>query len=104
MYTVRYIAEKISGRVIGNKEKEISEICSPEDITKDSIVFIKDKRMYDTIEKGIKPLCVVVDFEPDTSTGLDYIVIKTEDKEEAFIKLLSLFEEKELSESTKNDL
>ena len=85
MYTVVYIAEKIGGRVIGKKEKEISEICSPEDITKDSIVFIKDKRMYDTIEKGIKPLCVVVDFEPDTSTGFDYIVIKTEDEEEAFI-------------------
>ncbi len=46
MYTVGYVAEKIGGRVIGNKEKEVSEICSPEDITKDSIVFIKDNQAF----------------------------------------------------------
>ncbi|UCB45127.1 MAG: UDP-3-O-(3-hydroxymyristoyl)glucosamine N-acyltransferase [Spirochaetota bacterium] len=96
MYTVGYIAEKISGRVVGNEKKEISEICSPENIKKDSIVFIKDKRMYDSVEQGIKSLCVVVDFEPVAKTGFDYIVVKSEQKDQVFIKLLSLFEEKEL--------
>jgi UDP-3-O-[3-hydroxymyristoyl] glucosamine N-acyltransferase len=95
MYTVGYIAEKIGGRVVGNDKKEISEICSPEEIKKDSVVFIKDRRMYDSLETDIKSLCIVTDFEPDVKKGFEYIIVKSENKDQVFIRLLSLFEDKE---------
>jgi UDP-3-O-[3-hydroxymyristoyl] glucosamine N-acyltransferase len=94
MYTIGHIAEKIGGRIIGRKDEKVSDICSPEEVKRNSVVFIKDKRRFDEMDKAVKPLCVVVDFEPDTSTGFDYIVVKSEDKDQAFIKLLTLFEEK----------
>jgi UDP-3-O-[3-hydroxymyristoyl] glucosamine N-acyltransferase len=99
MYTAGSIAKAIGGRVIGNKDREINALCSPDSVKPGSVVFIRDERVHAGLDKGVKPLCLVVDFEPDFKTGedkgLDYIVVDSQKMDEAFIMLLSLFEKKE---------
>jgi UDP-3-O-[3-hydroxymyristoyl] glucosamine N-acyltransferase len=92
MYTVAEIAEKIGGTVFGDPKAKVESVCIPEELMPGSIVFIKDRRRFDEMAKSVKPLCVVVDFEPDMSSGFDYIVIAEDRNEKAFITLLSLFQ------------
>lgn len=91
MYTVEEIAEKLGGSIIGDSKAKVKSVSTPESPTPGSIVFIKERGRFDGVDRSVKPLCVVVDFEPETSTGFDYIVIQEKRKEEAFIELLSLF-------------
>lgn len=91
-YTIGYIAEKIGGRVIGNADRLISSMSPVENIRSDSLVFLKSRRALDLIDGDMERLCVVVDFEPDTKGGRDYIVIDPKKKDEAFIRLLTLFD------------
>jgi len=94
MYTIGFIAEQIGGRVIGNSDRKIGFISPMDDIESGSIVFIKDKRNLKMLSDDVESLCVIVDFEPEEGTNLDYIVIEPDMKDAAFIKLLSLFESK----------
>jgi UDP-3-O-[3-hydroxymyristoyl] glucosamine N-acyltransferase len=91
MYTVGKIAEKVGGSVKGDAKSEVRAICTPEELIPGSVVFIKKKKWYDEMEKSVKPLCVVVDFEPDPVTGFEFVVIQKERQEEAFIALLEMF-------------
>jgi UDP-3-O-[3-hydroxymyristoyl] glucosamine N-acyltransferase len=93
MYTVDFIAQQIAGRVIGEGERKIERICPPDNITDGSIVFIKEKRRYEKLEKKNDAGCFIVDFEPSEREKSTFIVITPGLKEAAFIKLLSLFEE-----------
>ena len=93
MYTVGFIAEQLGGRIIGNNKRVIKSISTLEDIRENSIVFIKNKRNFRSLVKNKQSICVVVDFDPAEKTGFDFIVISREEKNRAFIKLLSLFEE-----------
>lgn len=95
MYTIEDIAKEIDGKVLGKSAQKVFSISSLDDIRSNSIVFIKNRKNFETMKKGIKPLCLVVDFDPDTSTDFDYIVIDSEKKDEAFIKLLSLFKKED---------
>jgi len=91
MYTVGEIAERVGGSVKGDAKMEVTAICTPEDLTPGSVVFIKKKKWFDEMEKSVKPLCVVVDFEPDPGTGFEFVVIQKKRQEEAFISLLEMF-------------
>jgi len=91
MYTVEEIAEKLGGAVIGDSKAKVKSVSTPESLTPGSIVFIKERGRFDGMDRSVNPLCVVVDFEPEKSTGFDYIVIEEKRKEEAFIELLALF-------------
>ena len=46
MYTAGSIAKAIGGRVVGNKDCEISAVCSPESVKSGSVVLIRDARVY----------------------------------------------------------
>jgi len=92
MYTIGEIAKRIGGKVIGNSDKKVNKIVSPEDIEDESIVFIKNKRNYEIIKDKKYNACIVIPFEPEDKM-FDYIIIKTGDKDRAFIKLLKLFSE-----------
>ena len=91
MYTVGEIAERVGGSVKGDAKMEVTAICTPEDLMPGSVVFIKKRKWYDEMANTVKPLCVVVDFEPDPAEGFEFIVIQEERQEEAFISLLELF-------------
>jgi len=104
MYTAAEIAQRIGGKVFGDPEAQVDSVSIPEELTPGSIVFIKDRRRFDEMVKSVKPLCVVVDFDPDMSTGFDYIVITEDNKEEAFIALLSLFQRGRLVAEGVSDL
>ncbi len=95
MYTVGLIAEEIGGRVIGNKDQKIGSISSLEDVKSGSVLLIRDKRIFSKLEKIVQPLCLILDFEPEEDQDFEYIIIDARKKDEAFIKILSLFEEKE---------
>jgi UDP-3-O-[3-hydroxymyristoyl] glucosamine N-acyltransferase len=92
MYTVDFIAQQIAGRVIGEGERKIEQICPPEHIEDGSIVFIKERGRYEKLEKKDAAGCFIVDFEPDEEDTSTFIVVTPEVKDAAFIKLLSLFE------------
>jgi UDP-3-O-[3-hydroxymyristoyl] glucosamine N-acyltransferase len=90
-YTIGEIAERIHGTVIGNSGLRVQQVCTPENMNENSIVFIRDKKTW----KGIDPggsMCLVVSFEPDETDRTNYIVIEPEKKDEAFITILSLFQ------------
>ncbi|MBN2324359.1 MAG: UDP-3-O-(3-hydroxymyristoyl)glucosamine N-acyltransferase [Spirochaetes bacterium] len=94
MYTVGEIADKLGGSVKGDAESKVKSICTPEELIPGSVVFIKKKKWYDEMEKSVKPLCVVVDFEPNPVAGYEFVVIQKERQEEAFIALLEMFHKK----------
>ena len=94
MYTVAYIAQQIAGKVIGESETKIERVCPPDDVGKRSIVFIKEKRTFGNLKGKGDAGCFVVDFEPEEPSISTFIVITPEMKDAAFIKLLSLFQEK----------
>lgn len=100
MHTVGFIAKEIGGRVVGNSDQEITSISSLEDVKSRSVVFLKDRKYLTGLKKNIKPLCLIVDFEPEEEMDFDCIVIDTRSKDAAFIKTLSLFEEKEAPAGT----
>jgi len=97
MPTIGEIANGINGVVIGNKNRIINNITTPEDIGDDSVVYIRDKRNYKLISGKKCAACVVVTFEPDVKNNenFDFIIIDDKDKDRAFIKLLEMFSENE---------
>jgi len=92
LYTVHYIAEFLGGKVIGDRNREVFRVCAPEEVKEDSIVFLKEKAFFDNLISCGKKLCFVVDFEPPELSDFSFIIIDPERMEEAFIKLLSLFD------------
>jgi UDP-3-O-[3-hydroxymyristoyl] glucosamine N-acyltransferase len=94
MYSVDFIAQQIAGIVVGEGDRQVDRMCSPEEIEGGSVVFIKEKRRYDALENKAAAGCLVVDFHPDRNEELTFVVITPEMKEAAFIKLLSLFEKR----------
>ncbi|MCK5095446.1 MAG: UDP-3-O-(3-hydroxymyristoyl)glucosamine N-acyltransferase [Spirochaetes bacterium] len=104
MHTVGSIAKEIGGRVVGNSDQEISSISPLEDVKSRSVVFLKNRKYLNRLEKNIKPLCLIVDFEPEEEMDFDYIVIDTQSKDSTFIKTLSLFEEKEAPAGTISEM
>jgi len=97
MFTIDEIAKKLDGRVIGDSNKIISNISTPEDIQDGSIVFIKDKKHFNLILNSNHRACIVVPFEPEDSS-FDYIVIEKENKDKTFINLLEIFSETDKKE------
>jgi UDP-3-O-[3-hydroxymyristoyl] glucosamine N-acyltransferase len=99
MHTAGSLAEAIGGRIVGNKDQEISSICSPDLLNPGAVLLVRNKRVYDNLDKTVKPLCLIVDFEPDFKAGedpeFDYIFVDPLEMDEAFITVLSLFEKKE---------
>jgi len=93
-YTIGYIANKIGGKVIGEKEAVVTSICPPDNVKANAIVFVKNKRCLDLVDRNTKPLFIVLDFYPELIKGINYIVIDPEVKDEAFIKLLLMFDSK----------
>ena len=99
MYTAGSLAEAMGGRVIGKKDREISSICSPDLLNPGAVLLVRNKKVYDKLDKTVKPLCLIVDFKPDFEAGedpqFDYIVVDPLKIDEAFITVLSLFEKKQ---------
>ena len=99
MHTAGSLAEAIDGRIVGNKDREISSICTPDLPKPGAVLLVRNKRVYGDLDKTVKPLCLIVDFEPDFKEGedpeYDYIVVDPLKMDEAFITVLSLFEKKE---------
>ncbi len=93
MYTIREIAKRIGGEVHGNPERIVSSVSPIEQVGKDSIVFVRDRKNFMRVE-DTKDACLVLDFNPVDEKGIDYILVPKEKKEEAFLMLLSLYEEK----------
>lgn len=93
-YTVDCIAKEIDGRVLGNGDLLITGVSPLEDVKENTIVFVKEKKNYGLLPGKRLTICVVLDFEPPLPWRFDHIVIKPENKEKAFIKLLTLFQEK----------
>ncbi len=91
-YTLRFIAEHIGGKVMGNGEREVCRICLPEFPQNDGIVFIKDKRKLKEIDAA-GSACYVTSFQPAESKAVDLILVDPNRVDEAFIKLLALFDE-----------
>ncbi len=92
MYSLGYIADLIGGEIIGNSERQIRCISPLNGGEKDCLIFVRDQKYYEQLESP-KTGALVLDFQPDKAEGVDYILIKPEDKDEVFIKLLSLFED-----------
>ncbi|HEB29298.1 MAG TPA: UDP-3-O-(3-hydroxymyristoyl)glucosamine N-acyltransferase [Spirochaetes bacterium] len=99
MYTAGSLAEAIGGMIVGNKDREINSICSPDLLNPGAVLLVRNKKVYDNLDKTVKPLCLIVDIEPDFEAGedpeFDYIVVDPLKMDEAFITVLSLFEKKE---------
>ena len=95
MHTAGSLAEAIDGRIVGNKDREISSICTPDLPKPGAVLLVRNKRVYGDLDKTVKPLCLIVDFEPDFKEGedpeYDYIVVDPLKMDEAFITVLSLF-------------
>jgi UDP-3-O-[3-hydroxymyristoyl] glucosamine N-acyltransferase len=91
MHTLKSIAEAIGGEIRGMGAREIRCVSRPEDRSRESIVFVRDKKIFDKLE-GKKTSAFVLDFQPDDDSGIDYILVPTEEKDAVFIALLSLFD------------
>jgi UDP-3-O-[3-hydroxymyristoyl] glucosamine N-acyltransferase len=92
VYTIGEIAKRIGGEVHGNPERIVRCVSPIEQVEKDSIVFVRDSKNFMKIT-GKKPACLILDFHPPEGEGIDFIYIAKEKKEEAFLMLLSLYEE-----------
>jgi len=99
MYTIQYIADRIGGKVLGNEEKTIEGVCTPDEIRKNCVVFVKDKRNYRKIVEKTDSLCMVLPFEPEEHRGIDLIIVDPSQKDTAFITLLTLFEKDKTPEN-----
>jgi UDP-3-O-[3-hydroxymyristoyl] glucosamine N-acyltransferase len=93
VYTIGEIAKRIGGEVHGNPERIVRCVSPIEQVEKDSIVFVRDRKKFVRIE-GEKAACLILDFHPVDKKGIDYILIPREKKENAFLTLLSLYEER----------
>jgi len=91
LYTVGEIAERVHGRVIGNAGLRVHGVSIPENMEKNSLVFIRDKKTWREIDPDAS-VCLVVSFEPDEKEDTNYIVIGPDKKDEVFISLLLLFQ------------
>jgi UDP-3-O-[3-hydroxymyristoyl] glucosamine N-acyltransferase len=92
VYTLGEIAKRIGGKVHGSSERIVRCVSPIEQVEKDSIVFVRDRKNFMKIE-GKKAVCLILDFHPVDEKGIDYILIPKEKKEEAFLMLLSLYDE-----------
>jgi UDP-3-O-[3-hydroxymyristoyl] glucosamine N-acyltransferase len=92
VYSLGYIADQIGGEVKGNSERQIRCMSPLDGGGKDCLIFVRDQKHYEKLESP-KTGALVLDFQPDKAEGMDYILIKPEDKDGVFIKLLSLFED-----------
>ena len=97
MYTIQFIADQIGGKVLGNGEKTIDAVCTPEEIRQNCAVFVKDERNYKKIEGRTDTLCVIIPFKPEEHRGVDFILVDPLRKDNAFIRLLTLFGKEETS-------
>jgi UDP-3-O-[3-hydroxymyristoyl] glucosamine N-acyltransferase len=93
VYTIGEIAKRIGGEVHGNPERTVRCVSPIEQVERDSIVFVRDRKNFMKI-KGEKAACLILDFHPVDVKGIDFIIIPKEKKEEAFLRLLSLYDEK----------
>jgi UDP-3-O-[3-hydroxymyristoyl] glucosamine N-acyltransferase len=93
MFTLKHIASAIGGEVVGNGEREILCVSRPEDGSRESIVFIRDEKTFENM-RGSRDSAYVLCFHPDEGEDMDYILVDSDRREEVFIALLSLFEEK----------
>ena len=46
MHTAGSIAKAVGGRVVGDRGREISALCSPNSVKPGSVVMIRDKRAF----------------------------------------------------------
>ena len=92
VHSLGYIASEIGGEVVGNGKRKVCCVSPLEGGTEDCIVLIRDRKSYDEME-GPKTAAFVLDFHPDYAEGIDYILVKSEDRDGVFIALLSLFED-----------
>jgi UDP-3-O-[3-hydroxymyristoyl] glucosamine N-acyltransferase len=92
VHSLEYIASEIRGEVVGNGKRKVRRVGPLEGCTEDCIVFIRDRKYYDEME-GPKTAAFVLDFHPDHAEGIDYILVKSDDRDRVFIALLSLFED-----------
>jgi len=92
MFTLKHIASAIGGELMGNGEREISRVSKPDEGGEDSVVFIRDQKIFEKMA-GSRTAAYVLCFHPDEGEGMDYILVDSDRREEVFIALLSLFEE-----------
>ena len=90
VYTLEEIADRIGGEVRGNGQRPVRRVSPLEGVEKDSIVFIRERKHFDGIQDR-KAVAFVLDFHPDYPKEFDYVYIQPEEKDRAFITLLSLF-------------
>jgi UDP-3-O-[3-hydroxymyristoyl] glucosamine N-acyltransferase len=67
-------------------------VSSPDGAGRDTIVFVRDQKLLEQFEDR-ESVSFVLDFHPDDAQDLDYIYIRSEEKDRVFIELLTLFEE-----------
>ena len=89
MYKIKDIAQKIGGEVFGDTEMTVSGISTPEYPENNTVIYVKNKKWLERIPEDIK-VCIVAPFNPENSTH-NYIIVKKEEKDRAFIELLKLF-------------
>jgi UDP-3-O-[3-hydroxymyristoyl] glucosamine N-acyltransferase len=92
VYTLSDIAERIGGEVRGDGDRTVHQVSSLDTVEKGSIVFIREQRYFERVQDK-KSCSFILDFHPDEDETYDYVLIKPEEKERAFINLLSLFDE-----------
>ena len=92
MFTLKHIASAIGGKVVGNEEREISRVSTPDEGGEESIVFIRDRKIFEKMTVS-RAAAYVLCFHPDEGEGVDYILVDYDRREEVFIALLSLFED-----------
>ena len=92
MFTLKHIASAIGGEVVGSGEREIILVSTPDVGGKESIVFIRDQKIFEKMT-GPRTAAYVLCFHPDEKEGIDYILIDPDRRDEVFIALLSLFED-----------
>jgi len=91
-YTLEWIAGRIGGRVRGNKDRVVRSICPPERPEKNSIVFIKNRKVYSGVDRTAGA-CFVFGFNAEDEPADDCILVDPKKSSTAFVELLSLFEE-----------
>jgi len=91
-YTLEWIAGRIGGRVRGNKDRVVRSVCPPERPEKNSIVFIKNRKMYSGVDRTAGA-CFVFGFNAEDEPADDCILVDPKKSSTAFVELLSLFEE-----------
>jgi len=92
LYTVNDIAGFIEGKVIGDGKREVYNVSAPEEAEENSIIFIKEKTVFDVLKSRKEKLSFVMDFEPPEFSNFTFIIVEPERMDEAFIKLLTLFD------------